>query len=231
MGLADDLKSEVSHIFGDQWAKRDGNKVPESEDLKLGNDAVELEGTVLYAGLSASTALVDAYKPHFPAEVYKAFLHCAAKIIKNEGGVITAYDGDRIMGVFIGGSKNTNAARCALRINWARVSVINPAIKAQYPNKTYELRHVTGVDTSRLFVTRTGVRGANDLVWVGRAANHAAKLTELSSDYPSWITDEVYSAMKEEAKTSEDGRSMWEARTWTAMNGRTIYRSKWRWGP
>lgn len=231
MSLADDLERDVAHIFGDQWSKRDGTVVPDSEDLKLGNDAVELEGTVLYADLSASTALVDAYKAHFPAEVYKAFLHCAAKIIRNEGGVITAYDGDRIMGVFIGGRKNTNAARCALRINWARVEVINPALRAQYPKSTYEVRHVTGVDTSKLFVTRTGVRGANDLVWVGRAANHAAKLTGLSSDYPSWITAEVFNSMNDEAKSSTDGRSMWEARTWTAMDHRSIYRSAWRWGP
>lgn len=230
MALADDLKAEVAHIFGDQWAKRDGNKVPESEDLKLGNDAIELDGTVLYADLSGSTALVDAYKPHFPAEVYKAFLHCAAKIIRNEGGVVTAYDGDRIMGVFIGGSKNTSAARCALRINWARVYVINPAIRAQYPNKSYKLSHVTGVDRSKLFVTRTGVRGANDLVWVGRAANHAAKLTELPSDHPSYITAEVFDNMDAKNKTAGDGRSMWEQVRWTT-NGRTIYRSTWHWGP
>jgi class 3 adenylate cyclase len=230
MGLAEDLKNEVAHIFGDKWARRDGNKVPESEDLKLGNDAVELEGTVLYADLSASTALVDAYKPHFPAEVYKAFLHCAAKMIRNEGGVVTAYDGDRVMGVFIGGSKNTNAARCALRINWARVHVINPAIKTQYPKATYQLSHVAGVDTSHLFVARTGVRGANDLVWVGRAANHAAKLTELPSEQASYITADVFDSMSADCKTSKDGRDMWEQRTWTATR-RTIYRSNWTWGP
>ena len=37
-----------------------------------------------------------------------------------------------------------------------------------------------GIDTSELFVARTGIRRANDLVWVGRAANHAAKLSARS---------------------------------------------------
>ena len=32
-----------------------------------------------------------------------------------------------------------------------------------------------GIDTSKLFVARTGIRKSNDLVWVGRAANYAAK--------------------------------------------------------
>lgn len=229
MGLSDDLTAEVAKILREQWSSRDGNKVPESEDLKLGNDAVKLDGTVLYADMADSTALVDGYKPHFAAEVYKVFLHCAARIIRNEDGVITAYDGDRIMGVFIGGSKNTNAARAALRINWARSAIINPAIKAQYPSTTYELKHVTAVDTSSLFVARTGVRGANDLVWVGRAANHAAKMAALTPDYPSRITEDVYNNMSDTAKYS-DGKSMWERVTWNDT-GRTIYRSTWRWGP
>ncbi len=75
------------------------------------------------------------------------------------------------MAVFIGNAKNSSAARAALKINFARLHIIHPALKAQYPKTTYELKYVVGVDTSQLFVARTGIRGANDLVWVGRAAN------------------------------------------------------------
>jgi class 3 adenylate cyclase len=229
MGLSDDLKKEVATIFSEQWAISDGDKVPEAEDLKLSNDAVKLDATILYTDLSESTKLVDGFKPHFASEVYKSFLHCAAKIVKSRGGTITAYDGDRLMAVFIGGYKNTNAAKAALMINWARIEIINPAVKKQYPDSTYSLNHVTGVDTCNVFTTRTGVRGANDLVWVGKAANHAAKLCTLSHDYPSRITEEVYKEMNDEAKTS-NGTDMWEKRTWTGM-GRIIYRSSWRWDP
>lgn len=228
MTFAEQLKAEVKKIFGDRWSARNGEVVPESEDLNLSNDAVKLDGTVLYADLSASTALVDDHKPHFAAEIYKAYLHCAAKIIRLEGGTITAYDGDRVMAVFIGGSKNTSAARAGLKINWAVKNLINPAIKEQYPEKNYEVRQTVGIDTSELFVARTGIRGANDLVWVGRAANYAAKLTVLSPDYPTRITGEVYSVLQDSAKTSQ-GKSMWEAVSWTVMNGITIYRSTWSW--
>jgi class 3 adenylate cyclase len=229
VGLKKDLESEVGAIFADQWTRREGQVVPASEDLKLGNDVVELKGTVLYADMAASTQLVDEYKAHFAAEVYKAYLHCAAKIIRSEGGDITAYDGDRIMAVFIGDSKNTAAVRTALKINWVRINVLNPAIKKQYPSTTYEVKHTVGVDTSDLWVARTGIRGSNDLVWVGRAANHAAKLCTLGPEYPSWITNEVYTAMSDSVKTSSNGRPMWEARTWTPMNGRSIHRSNWLW--
>jgi len=229
MSLSDDLQKEIAEIFAAQWSKREGQVVPEPKDIALKNDAVELDATVLYADLSKSTALVDSSKAHFAAEVYKAYLHGAAKVIKSENGVITAYDGDRVMAVFIGDSKNTSAVRCALKINYVVKKIINPALKKQYLSSTYEVQQTIGVDTSKLFVARTGVRGDNDLVWVGRAANYAAKLCDLPPEYPSWITKAVYDCMAKDVKTSSDGKAMWEAMTWTSMNKMAIYRSNWTW--
>src|SRR5207245_1618227 len=113
-----------------------------------------------------------------------------------------AYDGDRIMGIFIGGSKNTSAATCGLKINGAVREILTPALKKQYPLSDFILKHVVGIDTSNLWVTRTGVRGANDLVWVGPAANYAAKLTELDASYPTRITHRVYDKLSDTAKLS-----------------------------
>ncbi len=228
MSLKDDLNGEVVKILKANWTKRDGTVVPDSKDITLGNDAVLLEGTVLYADLSGSTRMVEKLKPHFAAEIYKCYLHCAAKIISEREGSITAYDGDRIMAVFIGNSKNTSAAKCSLNINYAVANIINPAIKNQYPDTDFSLKQVVGIDTSKLFVARTGVRGANDLVWVGRAANYAAKLTELDADFPTWITQDVFNSMNEEVKYS-NGKGMWEERLWTTMNNMHIYRSNYWW--
>ena len=224
------LEDEVKKIFRDAWTARDGQVVPSSEDLKLGNDAVKLDGTVLYADLDGSTDMVNRYKPEFAAEVYKAYLHCAAKIIREEDGAITAYDGDRIMAVFIGSSKNTNAARAALKINYTVNEIINPAIRKQYPTTTFTLKQCVGVDTSKLLVARTGIRGANDLVWVGRAANYAAKICSMpeGNPYASVITEDVYSVLNKSLKTSDDGRAMWTACYWSERNI-TLYRSNWLW--
>lgn len=229
MSLGEDFAKEVRKIFREAWTTRKGRKVPEPEDLGLGNDAVELEGTVLYADLDDSTNLVDSYEPEFAAEIYKAYLSCAAKVIRSEGGVITSYDGDRIMAVYIGDSKNTSAARSALKINYAVNNIINPILKECYPNTNYRVKQVVGIDTSDLFVARTGIRKSNDLVWVGRAANYAAKLCSLSPNYPSGLTASVYNNMHESVKYSNDGRSMWEVFTWNDMNRMTIYRSTWWW--
>lgn len=230
MALKDDLESDVSTIFKSAWTERDGTVVPSPAVIKLANDAVNLTATVLYADLSDSTKLVDQKTPQFAAEIYKTFLLCAAKIIKHFGGTITAYDGDRIMAVYIGKTKNTSAVKTGLKINGAVNDIIMPALKAQYPTTSYNLRHVIGIDTSKLLVARTGVRGDNDLVWVGRAANWAAKLCSLDHNYPTRITKAVYDNMLDEAKFGGDPkRNMWEHRLWTAMDNADIYRSNWRW--
>ena len=226
MKLGDDLSSEVTKLLRERWTTRSGQVVPEPEDLKLSNDAVELEGTVLYADLDDSTKLVDTMKPWFAAAVYKSYLLCAARIVRSEGGVITGYDGDRIMAVFIGGAKNTSAARTALKINYSVVEIINPAIKQKYPNANYSLKHVVGIDTSKLFVARTGIRGANDLVWVGRAANYAAKLSSRSGP-ATQITSDVYGRLKEDVKIAHDGRNMWAQAIAREIGNGTIYSSSW----
>ena len=228
MSLGDDLNAEVGKILKESWTTRKGSVVPDPEDLGLGNDAVLLDCTVLYADLNGSTNLVETKKPKFAAEVYKCFLTCAARIIRAEGGEITGYDGDRIMAVYLGGSKNSNAARTALKINYSVTKIINPAIKDQYPGISYAAAHVVGIDTSNLFVARVGVRGDNDLVWVGRAANYAAKLSD-GSGAPSQITANVYNSLKKASKYSKDGRNMWVLGTAPTLGNKTIYTSTWTW--
>jgi len=226
MGLADDLKTEVARVFRDQWTTRDGQVVPDTPDLKLANDGVTLDATVLYADIDGSTSMVDSQTAQFAAEVYKTYLLCVARLIRSEGGTITAYDGDRVMAVFIGSSKNTAAVRCGMKIKAAVTNIINPAIKAQY-SSNFELQQVVGIDMSSLLVARTGIRGSNDLVWVGPAANHAAKLSSLSEQpYSTFISEDVFNKMNQAVKVSSSGKDMWESRTW---RGKTVYRSSWFW--
>lgn len=228
MSLREELESQVQGFVEFAWDERDGRQVPDDSSLTFKNEAIKLDATVLYADMADSTDLVDRYEPYFAAEVYKSFLHCSAKIIKSCGGEVTAYDGDRVMAVFIGDSKNSSAAKAALKISWAVSEIIRPTFKKQYPNSDFSLRHVVGIDTSELFVAKTGVRGANDLVWVGRAANHAAKMASLPDNYQTYISASVYKVLAPYAKLSE-GRDMWETYRWDELDGRTVYRSTYYW--
>lgn len=229
VGLKEDLESQVKSTFSLQWDLQKTDSVPAPEDLRLNaNHAKDLEtATVLYADLDGSTNMVDGYNWMFSAEVYKSFLRCSAQIIRSEGGSITAYDGDRIMAVFTGKAKNTTAVRCALKINYAVTQIIQPALDAQYPNDDFKLAHVVGIDTSQMRTARIGVHGDNDLVWVGRAANYAAKLTN-ESGMPTWITEDVYDQIHDDAKYHE-GTDMWQRKIWTSMNNMPVYCSTYWW--
>lgn len=226
MTFKSDLEQEVRSTFVEIWQERDGRVVPDPEDLSLRNVAVKLQATVLYADMADSTDLVDDQPYPFSAEVYKAYLRCAARIIKNEQGNITAYDGDRIMAIFLGDSKNTSAVRAGLKINYAVREIINPLMKKQYPNKKYQLKHVVGIDTSELFVARIGVKNDNDLVWVGRAANYAAKLCSLNGTHCTYITKAVFDKTDKSMKyDSKSGALVWVEEVWTQRNNLKIYSS------
>ena len=228
----DDIKAEIEQILKTKWNRREGRAVPEAEDVLLGNDAVELDATVLYADLADSTGLVVGYRDWFAAEIYKAYLRGACEIIKNNSGTITAFDGDRVMAVYIGNGKNSAAAKTALQINYLAREIINPALKKEYPDSAFQMAQSVGIDSGKLLVARTGVRGANDLVWVGRAANYAAKLCALrDGSFNSFITEEVFNDLNESTKLGGDPkRSMWEKVTWT-QRGIPVYRSTWQWKP
>ena len=228
MPLGDDLNSEVQKILQEKWTTRHSRNVPEPEDLALRNDAVILNGTVLYADLDDSTELVNTQRPSFAAEIYKSYLVCAARIISSERGVITGYDGDRIMAVFVGNGKDSAAARVGLKINYAVGDIINPGIRSAYRDPRYSVKQQVGIDACELFVARTGIRGANDLVWVGGAANYAAKLSARNGP-PTQITPAVYDRLDDGAKYGGQPRqNMWVSATAPGIGNGRIYTSTWK---
>lgn len=229
MVLKSELDDYVAKTLRETWTTRKGQKVPDTENLSLQNEAVKLDATVLYADLAKSTQMTARYDDWFAAEIYKSYLYCASKIIKARGGIITAYDGDRVMGVFIGESMNTSAAKAGLQINYASEYLITPKVHAKYPSASaFTLKQRVGIDTSELFVARAGVRGSNDLVWVGNASNNAAKLAALDPRYPTYITGDVYNSLNDSSKYGSGGGNMWTD-LGTRDMGYRVYGSTWWW--
>lgn len=234
MALADDLEKEVRKTFNTSWTEETTEDVPDPEDLLLNSNHSKKieEATILYADLDGSTNMVDTLSWQKAAEIYKCYLRCASEIIRSEGGAITAYDGDRVMAVYTGGSKNTTAVRTAMKINRAVLQIIRPAYAAQYPQSTFTIKHVIGIHKSILRTARIGVRGDNDIVWVGSAANHAAKLTALSEN-AIWITESVYNNMSASVMYVDEqtkDKNMWRQYTWTEFDKSTIYGTSYYWG-
>lgn len=223
MSLRDQLLAETVSMQSLNWTGVDARVIPMPADIQLGQHYKYLDrAAVLYADLDGSTDMVDFYRWEFSASIYKSFLNAVARIVKANGGTITAYDGDRLMAIFIGQNDCKSAVSAAFEINYAVKEIIQPAVQAVW-TPPFSVLHTTGIDVSPLRAVRTGVRGDNDIVWVGRAANHAAKLTAQSSSTPTWISAEVYDSLPWFLR-SKGLHSMWSR---SIAHGRTVYSSDW----
>ena len=235
--MSDDIASDVQSTIDTLWNRRIGRKVPETEEVALAGGAVEIEATFLYADLANSSMMAKELDRRVAAKIVKSFLATSARIIRSCGGKIVSFDGDRIMGVFYGDSKNSNAAKCALQINYAVVKIIRPKFTSKYDSvsdASFVISHGVGVDTGTVLAVRGGARGSNDLIFIGRAANLAAKLSDLrESPYQSFITASVFNKLKHDSKYGgTDDDLMWQGRSWEFLGQNiSIYRSHWYWEP
>jgi hypothetical protein len=48
MGLTETLETNVAKILKDVWEITNGQKIPDTTDLKLGNHGVKIEAAILY---------------------------------------------------------------------------------------------------------------------------------------------------------------------------------------
>lgn len=234
MALIESLRKDVDNALNARWSIRSGLVVPSTPKVQLGGGGVRMSVTMLYADLADSTELAMHHDRRVAAKVFKCFLACSSRLITSRGGDVRSYDGDRVMGVFVGEAKNAAAVQCALNINFAFQELIVPKLVAKYPtlrSGPYELAHSVGVDTSEVLVVRGGVRRSNDLIWVGRAPNVAAKLSGIRQPpHYTFITPDVYADLPPACRKGGKGENMWQRRSWTEVKGvDTLYRSNWRW--
>ncbi|WP_080436631.1 adenylate/guanylate cyclase domain-containing protein [Burkholderia ubonensis] len=214
MTLHEDLLNKVTELTAENWAEiPSGCTIPDLDNLNYLNSGVNLYATILYADIHGSTPLVDSTDSQLAAEYYKAFLHCASQIIRNQTGEIQAYDGDRVMGVFLGENHANRAINSALMINFSISSIINPTFSNQYGDSHKKLQHTVGIDTGPVMATKVGVRAAGELAWIGAPANYAAKLNSfngLDPAYPTRITTRTFELLPDNLKIDINRNNMWD---------------------
>lgn len=243
--LSDKITATSAELLSTPWATRDGQVVPSTDSVAFKNGAVKIEATYLYADLADSTKFQKLHTPEFAARVMRMYLSGACEIIRNAGGSIKSFDGDRVMGIFVGNQMRNTAARVGLRINWLVDTVINPQIKQVFEHHKqtpWVVTHGVGIDCGEAFITRAGVRNKegttnhNDLISIGAAPNIAAKLSaRRGTDYgPVWITNRVYDFLNEGSKLGGTAKAnMWTGpiETEAGPHAVHIYKSGWRWTP
>lgn len=167
MTLKDDISTGISTIFSQKWTVSQGITVPDDSKVSMNGNVVKLDGTVLYADMKESSKLIEDFSQTVAGRIYQAFLKSSARIITDLRGTVTAYDGDRIMAIFTGNRKNSEAAIAALKINYVVSKILRPKLKEHFSgigSTGFDISHCAGIDTGSFLAVKAGQRGANDIV-------------------------------------------------------------------
>jgi class 3 adenylate cyclase len=229
MALVDDLKNKIAAYFKEKYEIKPTTIVPSTDYSKLtfGNTALTAELTFLFIDIRKSSELHDTYGYEHAARIYQSFHDICLRIINSRDGNVRAFDGDRIMGVFSGESKNDNAVEAAMNIRWAISNILNSQFKP-----AYAISIGIGIETGLTLITKVG-KGRdisnNDIVWVGKACNYASHMCSHATNCIH-ISSAIYNKIKEGNKTSE-GKNMWNLINLILKNGKTIscYKTTYSW--
>lgn len=150
---------------------------PNLDDKKQGVKL--LETAVLYVDMRRSTQLNFNHKKHTVAKLYSAFVRAMTRCAAVFGGEVRGIIGDRVLVLFEPDKCFENAVDTAKLMH----SVCRHVIDKHFKHGDVEFGF--GIDFGSMLVTKTGIRkhGAaqqsyRSLVWLGRPANVASKLTD-----------------------------------------------------
>lgn len=197
--LRDELSDEVSSILGTEFSisVTETNTVPKANDpaITFPNLDNYTQGSklittcVLYIDMRKSTDLSFAHKPQTVAKLYSAFVRAMTRTARHFGGHVRGIIGDRVMVLFDTKDCFKNAIHCAIAMNTVSQHIINQHFKAN------EVRFGIGIDHGRMLVTKAGIRrhgeeqgNYRNLVWLGRPANVASKLTDAANKPAEYVT-------------------------------------------
>lgn len=227
MALLDDLNGKVDAYAKQPYEIEDTTIVPDTDNSKLtfGNKGLTCEYAFLFMDIRKSSQLHETYGFTKAAKIYKSFHDINVRVIEENSGFVRAFDGDRVMGVFVGGTKNSNAVKAAMQIQWAIRNILNPKLGAS-------IRCGGGIDYGKILVTKVGKgrdKNNNDLIWIGKADNYASHLSN-EADNTIIISTNSYKVLSADRKQSE-GRDMWKGKEIVLKNATKVacYETNWGW--
>lgn len=190
--LRDEVSAEVEAILSQDFKIEvvQTSVVPHSSDPAITfpnldnktQGAKLIDTCVLYIDIRRSTELNLTHKQETVAKLYSAFVRAMTRCARHHKGHVRGIIGDRVMVIFDRENAFVNAVECAISMNATSQHVINKYFKRD------DVQCGIGIDTGKMLATKTGLRrkgveqaAYRNLVWLGRPANVASKLTDLAN--------------------------------------------------
>ena len=228
--MLEELKNKINAYFTEKYEVEETTIIPSTDYSKLtfGNKGLTSEFCFLFVDIRKSSKIHEVYGFANAARIYQSFHDINVRVIDKNEGSVRAFDGDRIMGVFAGDSKNTNAVRSSMQIQWAIRNLLNKYLDVK-------LNIGIGIDFGKILITKVG-KGRdpnnNDLVWVGQACNYASHYCQEANN-TIIISEKTYNAMNESVKYSSNTKekNMWNRKIISLKNNQDIicYETTWHW--
>ncbi|MFX0095675.1 MAG: adenylate/guanylate cyclase domain-containing protein [Candidatus Hodarchaeota archaeon] len=154
-----------------------------------------LDAAVLYCDISGYTSLTNQTRNETVARILIAFHSSMVRITNHFNGRVFGFAGDRVMSVFSMADRNSTvdaAISCALSMH----SIVRYIIPEEFETRNFKpsLACTIGLDYGRVLMGRFGAGQSKDVVFVGDAANLAAKLQAIASPDKSVVSNTVYDA-------------------------------------
>jgi class 3 adenylate cyclase len=185
--ILSEIEADVQDVLSTNFVYTSTQFVPNRDDSGLsyerGKDkrGKEIETCVLFVDIRNSVALTDKHQHQTMGRVYTAFTKAVLKVARHHNGHIRNIIGDRVMIVFPVANCFKNAVDCAVSINHIASKIINKRFKVDF-------KCGIGIAHGNLRVIKVGIQrngtenGENKgLVWVGKPANNASRITDMAN--------------------------------------------------
>ncbi len=190
---------------------QDSTKIPSPEDLPLHqNTGSKLETAAFYIDLRGYSDLLENRRFDTVGRIISAFHYTIARFIKFHSGHIISFMGDGLLALFE--PKNNpikNAVECALKYKYFFKNYFSNEIRERWK---IELDYGIGIAYGQIIAIRTGMKGKNDITWVGRCIKDAVKIGDYlnKSNGNIGITHSVYDKLPEGLRRAGDDTECWE---------------------
>lgn len=185
--IIDEIDADVQDVLATNFVYSTTKDVPNRDDSILsyerGKDkrGKEIETCVLFVDIRNSVALTEKHQHQTMGKVYTAFTKAVLKAARHHKGHTRNIIGDRVMVVFPVNNCFKNAVDCAISINHIASKIINARFKVDF-------KCGIGIAYGKLRVIKVGIQrngtenGENKgLVWVGKPANYASRITDMAN--------------------------------------------------
>lgn len=195
-----DIENMITDVRTTKFTYNTSLKVPSVSDCDLtyeSGDAKKgkcIETCVLFVDIRNSVELTRKHSTEIMGQIYTAFTKGVLYAAREHSGYVRNIIGDRVMVVFPVNNCFVNAVNCAITINHLSLSI----------NKVFsdvDFDCGIGVDYGEMRVIKVGIERKGDenaenkgLVWVGKPANLASRLTDFAG---KMIEDEFYNVTGE----------------------------------